>query len=44
MGRRTALSKDAGINLFSKIDYSTVSTHSSSLDVKKSTGPNQLSS
>ena len=30
--------------MFSRINYSTVSTHLSSLDVRKSTGPDQLSS
>ena len=40
-----SLSEDAGNKfMFSKIDYSTMSTHLSSLDVKKSTGPDQLSS
>ena len=30
--------------MFTKVDYSTVFTHLSSLDVRKSTGPDQLSS
>ena len=40
-----SLSEDAGNKfIFSSIDYSTVSTPLSSLDVKKSTGSDQLSS
>ena len=37
-----SLSEDAGNKFMFSIDYSTVSTHLSSLDVKKSTGPDQL--